>query len=117
MGTDERNSYRFAWRASRRRNCLTETTRTRFRRAILIKSRSRLRSSSLVTKYMRFATDRSFDDLVVIRIAAYLQFARCLHDCRPSRDQSNKCLCVPIGIPKPSDQSRSAENFCDFAEL
>jgi hypothetical protein len=52
MRTDERNSYRFAWRASRRRNCLTETTRTRFRRAILIKSRSRLRSSSLVTKYL-----------------------------------------------------------------
>ena len=51
MRTDERNSYRFAWRASRRRNCLTETTRTRFRRAVLIKSRSRLRSSSLVTKY------------------------------------------------------------------
>ena len=52
MGTDERNSYRFAWRASRRRNCLTETTRTRFCRAILIKSRSRLRSSSLVTRYI-----------------------------------------------------------------
>ncbi len=51
MRTVESNSYRFAWRASRRRNCLTETTRTRFRRAILIKSRSRLRSSSLVTKY------------------------------------------------------------------
>jgi hypothetical protein len=51
MRTDETISYGFAWRASRRRNCLTETTRTRFRRAILIKSRSRLRSSSLVTKY------------------------------------------------------------------
>jgi hypothetical protein len=51
MRADERNSHCFAWRASRRRNCLTETTRTRFRRAILIKSRSRLRSSSLVTKY------------------------------------------------------------------
>ena len=36
---------------SRRRNCLTETTRTRCRRATLIKSRSRLRSSSLVTRY------------------------------------------------------------------
>jgi hypothetical protein len=54
MRTVENNSYRFAWRASRRRNCLTETTRTRFRRASLIKSRSRLRSSSLVTKYCAF---------------------------------------------------------------
>jgi hypothetical protein len=44
--------YRLAWRASRRRNCLTETTRTRFRRAIAIKSRSRLRSSSRVTRYV-----------------------------------------------------------------
>src|SRR5262249_15250903 len=43
--------------------------------------------------------------LVVIGIAAYLQFARCLHDCRPSRDQSHKCFCVPMRIPKPSDQS------------
>ena len=55
MRPDESNSYSFAWRASRRRNCLTETTRTRFRRAILIKSRSRLRSSSLVTKYRALA--------------------------------------------------------------
>ena len=38
-------------RESRRRNCLTETTRSRLRRATLIKSRSRLRSSSLVTRY------------------------------------------------------------------
>jgi len=66
---------------------------------------------------LRFATDCSFHDLVVIGIAAYLQFARYLHDHRPSRDQSNKCLCVPMGIPEPSDQSRSAENFCDLAEL
>jgi len=66
---------------------------------------------------LRFATDCSFHDLVVIGIAAYLQFARCLHDCRPSRDQSHKCFCVPMRIPKPSDQSRSAENFCDLAEL
>jgi len=34
-----------------RRNCLTETTRTPLRRAILTKSRSRLRSSSRVTRY------------------------------------------------------------------
>jgi hypothetical protein len=66
---------------------------------------------------LRFTTDCSFHDLVVIGIAAYLQFARYLHDRRPSCDQSNKCLCVPVGIPKPPDQSRSAENFCDFAEL
>ena len=35
----------------RRRNCRTETTRTRLPRAILMRSRSRLRSSSLVTRY------------------------------------------------------------------
>src|SRR5215467_6519753 len=35
----------------RRRNSRTETTRTRLLRAILMRSRSRLRSSSLVTKY------------------------------------------------------------------
>ena len=39
-----------------RRNCLTETTRTRFRRAILIKSRSRFRSSSRVTRYCDLPT-------------------------------------------------------------
>jgi len=41
----------FFRRDRRRRNCLTETTRTRCRRKALIKSRSRLRSSSRVTKY------------------------------------------------------------------
>ena len=41
----------FFRRERRRRNCLTETTRTRRRRNPLIKSRSRLRSSSLVTRY------------------------------------------------------------------
>lgn len=46
----ERNNYCCAWRESLRRNCLTETTRTRWRRAILTKSKSRLRSSSLVTR-------------------------------------------------------------------
>jgi hypothetical protein len=51
-----RNDYRFPWCDKRRRNCLTETTRTRFRRAILIKSRSRLRSSSRVTRYCDLLT-------------------------------------------------------------
>ena len=50
------NDYRIAWRDRRRRNCLTETTRTRFRRAILIKSRSRLRSSYRVTRYCDLPT-------------------------------------------------------------
>ena len=45
---------RLAGRDSRRRNCLTDTTRTRWRLAILIKSRSRLRSSSRVTRYVAF---------------------------------------------------------------
>jgi len=44
----------YAKRARRRRNCLTDTTRTRWRLAILIKSRSRLRSSSRVTRYVAF---------------------------------------------------------------
>ena len=39
-----------------RRNCLTETTRTRRRRRALIRSRSRLRSSSRVTKYCDWPT-------------------------------------------------------------
>jgi hypothetical protein len=43
-------------RESRRRNCLTDTTPTPDFRAILIRSRSRLRSSSLVTKYRAFPT-------------------------------------------------------------
>ena len=51
MKSLDKNSYRSARRGSRRKNCATETTRTRWRRAILIRSRSRLRSSSLVTKY------------------------------------------------------------------
>lgn len=41
----------FFRRERRRRNCLTETTRTRRRRKALIKSRSRLISSSRVTRY------------------------------------------------------------------
>jgi len=45
------NTHRCVQRESRRRNCLTETTRTRHRRKALIKSRSRLRSSSRVTRY------------------------------------------------------------------
>ena len=51
MRTFETNIHRCARRESWRRNCLTETTRTRWRWATLIKSRSRLRSSSLVTRY------------------------------------------------------------------
>jgi len=47
-----RINYLCTWPANRRKNRLTETTRTRWRRAILIRSRSRLRSSSLVTKYL-----------------------------------------------------------------
>lgn len=50
------DTYRSARRASRRRNCLTETTRTLCLRAILIKSRSRLRSSSLVTRCVALPT-------------------------------------------------------------
>lgn len=51
MKTFQSNTQRLAGGGKRRRNCRTETTRTPFRRAILIRSRSRLRSSSLVTKY------------------------------------------------------------------
>lgn len=51
MRTLEAYTHRPVSRESRRRNCLTETTRTRWRRATLIKSRSRLRSSSRVTRY------------------------------------------------------------------
>ena len=47
----EDSFYRGATLDRRRRNCRTDTTRTRLPRAILIRSRSRLRSSSLVTKY------------------------------------------------------------------
>ena len=45
------SSYRYVRLERRRRNCRTDTTRTRLRRAILTRSRSRLRSSSLVTRY------------------------------------------------------------------
>jgi hypothetical protein len=51
-----RITYLCTWPANRRRKRLTETTRTRFCRAILIKSRSRLRSSSLVTRYCDLPT-------------------------------------------------------------
>ena len=50
MKTVETDVYRVARLESRWRNCLTDTTRTRWRLAILIKSRSRLRSSSRVTR-------------------------------------------------------------------
>jgi len=51
IGNFEENPHVFVRRERRRRNCLTETTRTRRRRRALIKSRSRLRSSSRVTRY------------------------------------------------------------------
>ena len=51
MRTVEGKTDHFDRRANWRRNCLTETTRTPLRRAILTKSRSRLRSSSRVTRY------------------------------------------------------------------
>jgi len=54
IGNLRENPHAFLRRDRRRRNCLTETTRTRRRRKALIKSRSRLRSSSLVTRYCDF---------------------------------------------------------------
>jgi len=51
MQTDEGRNGRYGRLERRRRNCRTETTRTRLWRAILMRSRSRLRSSSLVTRY------------------------------------------------------------------
>ncbi len=51
IGNLEENPQGFVRRVRRRRNCLTETTRTRRRRRALIKSRSRLRSLSRVTRY------------------------------------------------------------------
>ena len=51
IGNPEENPQVFVSRERRRTNCLTETTRTRRRRRALIKSRSRLRSSSRVTRY------------------------------------------------------------------
>ncbi len=48
------NPQAFLRRESRRRNCLTETTRTPWRRTALITSRSRLRSSSRLTRYCVF---------------------------------------------------------------
>ncbi len=42
---------RRSWRERVRRNCRTETTLTPWRAAAAIRSRSRLRSSSLVTRY------------------------------------------------------------------
>ena len=51
MTASKSGTYRGATLESRRRKCRTETTRTRLPRAILMRSRSRLRSSSLVTRY------------------------------------------------------------------
>ncbi len=51
IGNLVENPQVFVCRERRRRNCLTETTRTRCRFAASIKSTSRLRSSSLVTRY------------------------------------------------------------------
>jgi len=56
IGNLEENSQLFVRRERRRRNCLTETTRIRRRRRALIKSRSRLRSSSRVTRYCDWPT-------------------------------------------------------------
>ncbi len=51
MTASKSRTYRGATLESRRRNCRTETTRSRLPRAILMRSRSRFRSSSLVTRY------------------------------------------------------------------
>ena len=50
MRADPSYLQRLAARDSRRKNCLTDTTRTPWCRAILMRSRSRLRSSSRVTR-------------------------------------------------------------------
>ena len=51
MSTGESSSYRYVRRERRCKNRRTDTTRTRLRRVILTRSRSRFRSSSLVTRY------------------------------------------------------------------
>ncbi len=56
IGNLEENPQLFVRRERRRRNCLTETTRTRRRRRALIKPRSRLRSSSRVTRHCDWPT-------------------------------------------------------------
>ena len=54
MRTDRPYLQRPAARDSRRKNCLTDTTRTPWYRASLMRTRSRLRSSSRVTRYVAF---------------------------------------------------------------
>ena len=110
-------SYHFESRFNRRRNCLTETTRTRFRLAILIKSRSRLRSSSRVTRYCDLPT------MAASRISSSSGSRQilsspetCTTACAGG-NQSNKRFCVSMGIPKSADQSWPNEDVSDFTEL
>jgi len=110
------NDYRIAWRDRRRRNCLTETTRTRFRRAILIKSRSRLRSSSRVTRYCDLPT------MAASKISSSSGSRQSLSSpevCTSVAQAAIKRINTRVQrrIFEASEQSRSDEYIANFGEL
>src|SRR3990167_5363762 len=107
----------FGWRERRRRNCLTETTRTRRRRAALIKSKVALEIIISGHQELRSATDGRFQDLIVIGITTDLQIPRNLDDVCTSRDKPDKCFCLLGWIYKASHQPWPVKNLYDFGEL
>ena len=62
---------------------------------ILIRSRSRLRSSSLVTRYCALPRDSRLENFIVVWITTDLQRANGLDHLRAGKDQLHKRFCFP----------------------
>lgn len=65
----------------------------------------------------RSATDRCFQDLIIIGIATDFDLAGSLDNHRAGYNQPDKCLTVFAGIPELFTQSWPFEDFGNFAEL
>jgi len=64
-----------------------------------------------------FTADCRFQNFIVIRITAYLQFPRRRHDTRASRDEPHKHFSVALRILKSPNQSWTVKNLRQLQEL
>ena len=65
----------------------------------------------------RLAVDSSFEDFIVIRIAAGLQFPGSFNESCTRGYQSDKPLRIPLRIFESSRESRPIKNLREFGEL
>jgi len=65
----------------------------------------------------RLASDSSFEDFIVIGIAAGFQFPGNFNRRCTRGNQSDKPCCIPLGIFENSQESRPVKNLREFGEL